>query len=73
VAQRQAAFVVTGIAGLLWLVPWLWLYRRPQEHPRITDAERATIAAGQSATAAGVSEKGGATCSSCSAGARCGC
>lgn len=41
----QAAFVVTGCAGLLWLVPWLWLYRRPQEHPRITDAERAMLAA----------------------------
>ncbi len=25
----QAAFVVTGAAGLLWLIPWLWLYRRP--------------------------------------------
>ena len=35
----QAAFVVTGAAGLLWLIPWLWLYRRPQEHPRVTAAE----------------------------------
>lgn len=42
----QAAFVVTGAAGLLWLGPWLWLYRRPQEHPRLADAERALIAAG---------------------------
>lgn len=42
----QAAFVVTGIAGLFWLVPWLWLYRRPEEHPRITDTEKALIAAG---------------------------
>ena len=42
----QAAFVVTGLAGLVWLVPWLWLYRRPEEHPRITDQERALIAAG---------------------------
>jgi ACS family hexuronate transporter-like MFS transporter len=40
----QAAFVVTGLAGLLWLVPWLWLYRRPEDHPRITDTERALIA-----------------------------
>lgn len=42
----QAAFVVTGLAGLLWLIPWLWLYRRPEEHPRITDAERTLITAG---------------------------
>lgn len=45
----QAAFVTTGVAGLLWLVPWWWLYRRPGEHPRITEAERALIAAGQPA------------------------
>ena len=45
----QAAFVVTGIAGLLWLVPWLWLYRRPEEHPRISESERALIAAGADA------------------------
>lgn len=36
----QAAFIVTGVAGLLWLIPWLWLYRRPEEHPRITEKER---------------------------------
>jgi ACS family hexuronate transporter-like MFS transporter len=39
----QAAFVVTGIAGLLWLIPWLWLYRRVEEHPRLTDKERMLI------------------------------
>ena len=45
----QAAFVVTGIAGLVWLVPWLMLYRSPAQHPNITTAERALIAAGQPA------------------------
>ena len=39
----QAAFIVTGSAGLLWLIPWLWLYRRPSEHPRLSDTERALI------------------------------
>jgi len=39
----QAAFFVTGALGLLWVIPWLWLYRRPAEHPRITDAERAML------------------------------
>jgi ACS family hexuronate transporter-like MFS transporter len=45
----QAAFVVTGAAGLLWLIPWFWLYRRPAEHPRITAEELAHIASDSSA------------------------
>src|SRR5687767_14423525 len=48
----QAAFVVTGIAGLLWLVPWLWLYRRPSEHPMINERERTLIATGNAGSAA---------------------
>lgn len=47
----QSAFVVTGVAGLLWLIPWLWLYRRPAEHPRLTDTERIHIADTGAATA----------------------
>jgi ACS family hexuronate transporter-like MFS transporter len=39
----RMAFVVTGLAGLVWMIPWLWLYRRPHEHPRITDEERALV------------------------------
>lgn len=42
----QMAFVLTGAAGLLWLIPWLLLYRRPSEHPLLTETERAHIAAG---------------------------
>lgn len=45
----QAAFVVTGLAGLVWLIPWLWLYRRPADHALITDAERTLIATGSPA------------------------
>jgi ACS family hexuronate transporter-like MFS transporter len=48
----QMAFVVPGVAGLLWLIPWLWLYRRPAEHPRVTDEERALLAADVSASTA---------------------
>ncbi len=43
----QAAFIVTGSAGLVWLIPWLWLYRRPSEHPRLSIEERALIESGQ--------------------------
>ncbi len=45
----QAAFIVTGSAGLVWLIPWLWLYRRPSEHPRLSAAERTLIESGQAA------------------------
>jgi ACS family hexuronate transporter-like MFS transporter len=39
----RGAFVVTGLAGLLWLVPWLWLYRAPREHPRVRPEELARL------------------------------
>src|SRR5918993_3256132 len=45
----QAAFVLTGAVGLLWVVPWLWLYRKPTEHPRITDEERQLVLADEAA------------------------
>ena len=37
------AFVVTGLVGFVWLVCWLLLYRRPEEHPRLSKAELAYI------------------------------
>ncbi len=43
----QAAFVVTGALGLVWLVLWLSLYHPPERHPRLSDEERALIAGGQ--------------------------
>jgi MFS transporter, ACS family, hexuronate transporter len=39
----RAAFVIPGLLGFLWLIAWRWLYYRPQEHPRISDAEREMI------------------------------
>jgi ACS family hexuronate transporter-like MFS transporter len=39
----QAAFIVTGLAGLLWVVFWLPLYRPAAEHPRVSPAELAYI------------------------------
>jgi ACS family hexuronate transporter-like MFS transporter len=41
----RASFVITGALGLLWVVPWLWLYRPPHEHPRLGDAERPFVPA----------------------------
>jgi MFS transporter, ACS family, aldohexuronate transporter len=37
------AFVVTGLVGFVWLVLWLLLYRRPEDHPRLSKAELAYI------------------------------
>lgn len=39
----RSAFVVTGLAGLVWVIPWLWLYRPPHEHRRLGSAERVYI------------------------------
>ena len=39
----RAAFAVTGLIGLVWVVFWLPLYRKPADHPRLSAAERAYI------------------------------
>jgi ACS family hexuronate transporter-like MFS transporter len=39
----QSAFVVTGLAGLLWLFFWWPLYRPPTEHAKISPGELALI------------------------------
>lgn len=36
-------FMITGSLGFVWLIFWLALYRRPQEHPRLSPAELAYI------------------------------
>jgi MFS transporter, ACS family, hexuronate transporter len=35
----RAAFIVMGALGFVWLVFWLWLYRKPELHPRLSKAE----------------------------------
>ncbi len=37
------AFIVTGLVGFVWLAFWLFFYRRPEEHPRLSKAELAYI------------------------------
>lgn len=41
------AFVVTGGLGLLWVIAWKLIYRLPQDHPRLSEAERQLILADQ--------------------------
>ncbi|QNQ10804.1 MFS transporter [Sphingomonas alpina] len=41
----RATFLLIGVLGILWLVPWLFLYRgEPGAHPWLSEAERAHIA-----------------------------
>lgn len=35
----RMAFLITGIAGLLWVIPWLLFYRKPRDSRFVTKAE----------------------------------
>jgi ACS family hexuronate transporter-like MFS transporter len=39
----RPAFIITGLLGFLWLVVWRALYNSPEQHSRITAAERELI------------------------------
>jgi ACS family hexuronate transporter-like MFS transporter len=39
----QWAFVFMGGVSALWMLPWLLMYRRPEEHPRVSSRELAYI------------------------------
>lgn len=52
----QAAFVITGAMGLGWVCLWLLFYHPPARHPRLSDEERAYIAAGQEKSLAGAAK-----------------
>ena len=39
----QSAFIATGALGFVWLIFWLWLYREPDQHPKVSAAELAFI------------------------------
>ncbi len=51
----QATFIAIGALGLLWLLPWLIVYKSgPDAHPWITEEERQFILTGQRNEEAGV-------------------
>ena len=33
------AFIITGLLGFIWLAFWLVMYRKPEEHPKLSKAE----------------------------------
>ncbi len=37
------AFIITGVLGFIWLAFWLLMYKRPEEHPRLSADELAYI------------------------------
>ncbi|MBI4476196.1 MAG: MFS transporter [Acidobacteria bacterium] len=39
----QMTFVATGLLGFGWLVIWLLVFRKPEQHPWMTPSERALI------------------------------
>jgi len=41
--RLAGAFIITGALGFVWLVFWITLYRKPEEHPRVSRAELAYI------------------------------
>jgi ACS family hexuronate transporter-like MFS transporter len=49
----RPAFIITGTLGFLWLLAWVITYYKPEDHPRISAAERTMILA----TRAGADEE----------------
>jgi ACS family hexuronate transporter-like MFS transporter len=39
----QWAFLILGGLSALWVVPWMMIYRRPEEHPKVSSGELAYI------------------------------
>jgi len=42
----HTVFLCTGSLGLCWVVPWLWIYRRPEEHPAVSTEDLWLIRSG---------------------------
>jgi ACS family hexuronate transporter-like MFS transporter len=39
----RGAFLLTGLFDILWITAWLHLYKKPDQHPRVSQAELALI------------------------------
>jgi ACS family hexuronate transporter-like MFS transporter len=39
----EMAFLLIGATGFIWLIFWLWLYKSPENNPKMNDAEKAYI------------------------------
>jgi D-galactonate transporter len=43
----KSSFVITGSLGIIWSLFWWVMYKKPSEHPTVSESEREHIAAGQ--------------------------
>ena len=57
----RPAFIITGLLGFIWLLVFRRVYRRPEEHPWISDAERTLIVQGREEQHAGTPPAPGAS------------
>ncbi|WP_310378841.1 MFS transporter [Flavobacterium sp.] len=55
-AGWRIAFILTGLAGLIWLIPWLMIYRKPEKSKLITADELAMIQTASTTEDAGSTE-----------------
>jgi ACS family hexuronate transporter-like MFS transporter len=39
----EMAFILIGVTGFLWMAFWVFMYRKPEEHPQVNKAELAYI------------------------------
>lgn len=47
----KAIFIIIGLLGLLWLIPWMYIVKSPPEkHPWLTEEERNYILSGEEST-----------------------
>jgi ACS family hexuronate transporter-like MFS transporter len=53
----RPAFILTGVLGLLWLAVFRVVYRRPEDHPWISDDERTYILAHRAAARGSVESR----------------
>jgi MFS transporter, ACS family, hexuronate transporter len=53
----RPAFILTGVLGFLWLILFRAMYRRPEDHPRLSAEERALILEGRASAATGTESR----------------
>ncbi len=56
----RPAFAIVGMLGFAWVLVWRRVYHPPEEHPRVTDAERQMILADRAGDVEAMPASGGA-------------